>query len=134
VRPEPHETGRKPVGLKTKVYLTDEEGSTFMGIGVLWLLQRIAAGDSMRRAAGEMKLSYAKAHRMIREAERGIGVPLLHRRRGGDKREGAELTGEAQLLIEAYDEMQRAIKSDAQARFDDFVERTGARLRISKPK
>jgi len=123
----------KDVGLKTKIYLTDSRGDTFMGIGVVWLLRRVHTYGSLRRAAEEMELSYAKAHRMIKDAERGIGVPLLNRRRGGEERRGAELTEEANFLIESYEELQRGIKADADARFEEFIGKAGERFGSGSP-
>ena len=116
------------IGLKTKIYLTDVHGKAFMGIGVVWLLQRVERFGSLRKAAEEMDLSYAKAHRMIRDAEKGIGAELLHRRRGGDSRQGAELTEEARFLLEAYLELHQGIKEDTGARFEAFLKKAGPRF------
>lgn len=99
-----------------------------MGIGVLWLLQKIDICGSMKKAAEEMDLSYAKAHRMIRDAEEGFGVPLIYRKRGGDSRKGADLTEDARLIMKAYSDFQEEIKSDAAGRFATFFERIGQRL------
>jgi molybdate transport system regulatory protein len=115
----------KDVGLKTKIYLTDSRGDAFMGIGVVWLMRRVHSSGSLRKAAEEMHLSYAKAHRMIRDAEQGMGVQLLNRHRGGEERRGAELTGEALILLDSYEELQRGIKADAAARFEEFIRKTG---------
>jgi molybdate transport repressor ModE-like protein len=109
------------IGVKTKIYLTGDDGRSFMGIGVLWLLQGIDSSGSMRSAAAEMHLSYAKAHRMIKDAEKGLGIRLIDRRHGGERREGATLTEEGRLLIKAYEAMQRDIKKDAEARFALFL-------------
>jgi molybdate transport system regulatory protein len=99
-----------------------------MGVGVLWLLRGVERSGSLRAAAEEMDLSYAKAHRMIREAERGLGVTLLHRRRGGDERRGAALTPEARYVTDAYERLHSRIKSDAMTRFRDFLSEVGPRL------
>ena len=37
--------------LKSKLYLLDENGDKFMGMGVLWLLQAIDKTKSLREAA-----------------------------------------------------------------------------------
>ena len=44
--------------LKTKLYLVDEEGNKFMGIGVLWLLDNVAEHNSLRKAASALGISY----------------------------------------------------------------------------
>ncbi|MFP4266462.1 MAG: winged helix-turn-helix domain-containing protein [Spirochaetaceae bacterium] len=116
------------IGLKTKVYLTDARGRECMGIGVVWLLQKIESKGSIKKAAEEMGLSYAKAHRIICEAEEGLHTPLIHRRRGGDTRRGADLTEEARLLIDEYSRLHNGIKKDASERFTEFLEKTGPAL------
>ena len=47
--------------LNTKIYLLDDNGNKFMGIGVLWLLEAIEESSSLRQAAQKMELSYSKA-------------------------------------------------------------------------
>lgn len=99
-----------------------------MGIGVVWLLEKIDTYGSMRKAAEVMNLSYAKAFRIIQDAEKGLGLSLIYRRRGGEKRKGAVLTADAELLLQSYEEMQRAIKADAEAHFKSFLEKMAPRL------
>jgi molybdate transport system regulatory protein len=109
------------ISLRTKVYLTDAEGTPFFGIGVMWLLSNIREYGSIRKAAGAMELSYAKAHRMIDDAERGLGFRLLARKRGGDSRKGARLTREGERILQEYTELQERIKEGARQAFDDFL-------------
>jgi molybdate transport system regulatory protein len=116
----PGTEGRPRIEARSKVYLTDEQGKPFLGIGVLWLLRNIQQYGSIRKAAGAMHLSYAKAHRMVDEAERGLGFELLERRRGGDSREGASLTPRGSRFVEEYDRFQERIKEETRRAFADF--------------
>lgn len=84
--------GGRTMELKSKLYLIDEEGEKFMGIGVLWLLQKIASEKSLRKAAADLGISYSKAYMMIRNLEASLGVPVVNRQKGGADRSGATLT------------------------------------------
>jgi molybdate transport system regulatory protein len=106
--------------LKTKVYLSEPGGDAFMGIGVLWLLQHIDSLGSIRQAAAHMNLSYAKAHRMVRDLERHLKLNLVTSQRGGDSRKGAGLTPAGRAFIDMYDHFQEEIKKNAELSFEDF--------------
>jgi molybdate transport system regulatory protein len=69
--------------VKVKLYLVDEEGDKFMGIGVLWILERIETEGSLRKSAAVLGISYSKAYGMIRNLEARLGVPVLVRKKGG---------------------------------------------------
>ena len=103
-----------------KLYLEDEK-EKFMGIGVLWILQRIPACGSLRAAAAEMGISYSKAFRMIEKLESTLGKPVLERRHGGMQRSGAKLTPFGQEFIILYDDFQRKCKSLMEEPFRKFT-------------
>lgn len=106
--------------LKTKLYLVDEEGNKFMGIGVLWLLDQVAQHNSLRKAASELGISYSKAFAMVQHLERSLGVPVLHRRKGGSSRDGATLTEFAVHYLELYRVFEKQAKADIQVPFTRF--------------
>jgi molybdate transport system regulatory protein len=106
--------------LKTKLYLVGPEGNSFMGIGVLWLLQHIDDLGSIRQAAAHMNLSYAKAHRMVRDLEKQLNLSLVTSERGGDSRRGAGLTAGGRAFIQLYDSFQREVKNQAEGAFENF--------------
>lgn len=73
---------------KIRVMLCDDIGERFFGEGPCRLLHRIEETGSLRAAAQAMGLSYSKALRMVKRAEKRIGLcadPQNHwraRRRG----------------------------------------------------
>lgn len=105
--------------LKLKIYLTEND-EKFMGIGVLWLLEKMQKCSSLRQAAKDMELSYSKAYAMIENLERSLGVKVVHRHKGGDSRDGASLTTFGQKLILLYRSFADDIKDDAQKLFEPF--------------
>ncbi|MGC9313945.1 MAG: winged helix-turn-helix domain-containing protein [Sediminispirochaetaceae bacterium] len=121
----PSGSGAGDFSLKTKIYLTDADGAQFMGIGVLWLMQHIDACGSIRKAAAEMHLSYAKAHRMIRDVEGATGLQLVERRKGGTQREGTSLTPTGRKFIEIYQRFQNEVKENAEDSFRWFRRELG---------
>jgi molybdate transport repressor ModE-like protein len=51
--------------LNVKIALRDDKKNTFMGIGLVWLLQRIKKFKSLNEAAKDMKMSYVKALKIV---------------------------------------------------------------------
>lgn len=106
--------------LNTKIYLLDENGDKFMGIGVLWLLEAIDESSSLRQAAQKMELSYSKAYNMLSHLEKCLGCEIVERKRGGHSREGVVLTPFARKFIELYKQFQGNVKKESEAVFADF--------------
>jgi len=107
--------------IQVKISLANDRGETFMGIGLVWLLRAIHESGSISRASKEMKLSYAKALKIINRLEENLGSKLLIRKHGGCDRGGAELTPFGRKFIEKYDLMQAAIKESAEKEFSLFL-------------
>ena len=113
------------INLKVKLYLENDQ-EKFMGIGVLWLLQRIESCGSLRAAAADMGVSYSKAFRMIETLESTIGVTVLERRKGGMQRSGAKLTPFGKAFISLYDDFQKNCKVLLEKPFEKFSEELSA--------
>ncbi len=116
--------------LKTKLYLVDEDGNKFMGIGVLWLLEQVQQQNSLRKAASELGISYSKAFGMVQNLERGLGVPVLNRRKGGASREGATLTEFALQFLVLYRQFTKQAKGSLSAPFSQFKKELGDLLEV----
>ena len=87
------------------------------GPGVAMLLRRVRELHSLRSAAMDMDMAYSKAWTILREAERGLGVKLLHSTTGGRGGGGAVLTRRGEQLLEAYDLCERELKETAERLF-----------------
>ncbi len=87
------------------------------GPGVAMLLRRVESLHSLRAAAMDMNMAYSKAWTILREAERGLGVKLLHSTTGGRGGGGAVLTAEGAELLAAYDACDRELKEEARRLF-----------------
>jgi molybdate transport system regulatory protein len=106
--------------MKTKLYLVDNQGEKFMGIGVLWLLKRIDSAGSLRAAAATLGISYSKAYTMVSNLEQKIGVPVVNRKRGGADHEGSSLTAFGERFIALYDGFQEDAKRRLVEPFEVF--------------
>ena len=109
--------------LKVKVSITNEEDDSFMGIGLVWLLERIKKYGSINQAAKDMKMSYVKAHKIIEKLEKNLGRKLLIKTIGGKNHGGAQLTPFAEKYISKYNSLQKRIKSYAEKEYDKFIMR-----------
>ncbi len=108
--------------LKTKFYLVDGNGDKFMGIGVLWLLEKVGQSGSLRKAASSMSISYTKAYNMIRKLEEQLGIEVLERRKGGSSRDGASLTPFAVNFVKIYSDFQKEAKECVKIPYEKFSE------------
>lgn len=110
------------LNLKVKLYI--QNGSEkFMGIGVLWVLQKTHELGSLRAAANDLGISYSKVYRMIVNLEKNLGAKVLDRRKGGADRSGATLTEFGFRFAQMYDTFQRECKELLDPEFEKFTEK-----------
>ncbi len=109
------------IKLKVKISIADEKNRGFFGIGIVWLLEEIEKTGSIRKAAQNMKMSYSKAHKILKRAEEKFGKKFLIKKRGGIERGGAELTDFAKEFISSYKNFQQNIKDFAKEQFENEI-------------
>ncbi len=109
--------------LKTKIYLIDEEGEKFMGIGVLWLLQEVSRTQSLNKAAANLSISYTKAFNMVKNLEKALGKEVILRKKGGSTREGATLTEFGASFLALYDGFQQEAKKSMESPYREFCDK-----------
>ena len=103
--------------LKLTIRLFTDDNQRCFGPGIATLLERVREHRSLRAAASSMEMAYSKAWTILREAERGLGVKLLHSTTGGRGGGGAVLTAEGAELLAAYDACDRELKEEARRLF-----------------
>ncbi len=106
--------------IKVKLSIVNEKGDSFMGIGIVWLLQGIRTFGSIKKAAEDMSMSYVKAHGILNTCEKELGKQLLIKSIGGNKRGGARLTDFAEYVIGKYTVFQESVKEFAEREFKKF--------------
>jgi len=110
---------------EVRLLLQDTEGRPFMGVGTLWLLQRIDQLASVRQAALAMEMSYPKALRMIQDLEGQLGQPIVLRTRGGRTHGGAVLTPFGREFLDAYVLLIHQLQQTADARLQELIQPPG---------
>lgn len=113
--------------IKVRIGLRDSSDEPFMGIGLVWLLRGVQRTGSLSGASREMKISYSKAHRLVRVLEAALGSPVLASARGGSDRGGATLTPKGLAFLERYEAMDAAVRREAEKIFRKAF--PGGRLR-----
>ncbi len=91
------------------------------GPGVAMLLSGVRERHSLRSAAAALSMSYSKAWKVMRNAERCLGFPLLISSAGGRDGGGATLTSEAERLMHDYAEYSKRIESYSDELFNQHL-------------
>ncbi len=66
------------------------------------LLEAIEATGSIRKAAAQLNITYALAWHRVDEMETRLGVPLVHRQRGGPQGGTARLTEQGRDYVTRF--------------------------------
>jgi len=107
--------------LKIRVYFEDEDKETFMGIGVLWLLEGIRKYGSIRKAAQEMNMSYTKACQILKKLESSLDRVILERQKGGNNRMGTSLTDYGEKFVMNYERFNNKVEKFCHLEFESFL-------------
>jgi molybdate transport system regulatory protein len=112
--------------MKIKVRLTilNQDSAPVMGIGTIWLLQRIRRLKSINQAAKEMGLSYVKALKILKNMEACLGRQILIKEIGGKDHGGSELTPFAEAFLELFETYYATVTDLAEQEFQHFLAQT----------
>ncbi len=100
---------------KTKLILRNEED--FFGPGTAELLRKTHECGSIRMAAESMHMSYSKAQKLIKRAEKETEFPILIRKAGGKNGGYSELTAEGKEFLRHYYVKRKEVQAAADAIF-----------------
>lgn len=104
--------------------VVNSRGEPFLRPGPVALLKAVQACGSLHRAAQGMKMSYSKAHRLIRGLEANLQRKLLVRQIGGDGGGGSTLTPFARTLIRLYEALESKVLAYSRREFARLLERS----------
>lgn len=107
----------KPPGgsaVKCTVKLVLGENEIIIGPGTISLLEMIQASTSVLEAASDMDISYSKAWKLIRQAEKSLGKTLVSRKSGGPGGGKAEITPDGKALIKAFRKTEKQVQAFAE--------------------
>ena len=81
--------------------------------GTISLLEILEKSTSVTEAAATMQLSYSKAWKLIRQAEKNLGRTLVNRKSVGAGGGKAEITEDGRALIKAFRKTEKQIQDYA---------------------
>lgn len=87
----------------TRIVFLDDNNDKFFGEGPCMLLKKVEETGSLRSAAISLGMSYSKAMKLLKRAEKALGFPLTLRQVGGKSGGGSILTDECKEWIEKYE-------------------------------
>lgn len=90
------------------------------GNGVAELLHLCDEHGSLNKACETMGMSYSKAWKILKRAEKDLDMKLLERVSGGTNGGGSVLSEEGKKFLHKYDEFQSRITQFAQEAFLDI--------------
>lgn len=92
---------------QARLELVDETDKVISAERLVELLRRVAAGQSLHKAARNCGYSYRHAWGLIQEAERRGATPLLERRVGGVAGGGSELTAAGRRVLQDLESLHK---------------------------
>lgn len=90
------------------------------GPGPCRLLELIQETGSIQKACQSMDLSYSKAMKLIKTAEKKLGLVLLERKSGGAGGGGSAVTREGQILVRDYRRMEAEVQRFTEEAFGRY--------------
>ena len=115
----------KSIEVLVKIRLKGEQ--IFWGSGLMRLLELVDAHQSLKKACEIMEMSYSKGHKIIKNAEKELGHPLITSAKGGLKGGGSMLSKEGVCFTDCYREyaktMQELGRKEFTTCFQTYLER-----------
>lgn len=97
--------------LRINLWLENEKGQFFFGMGRYVLLEQVNECGSLKQAAETLGMSYRAAWGKMKQAETMLGAPLIEKH--GSNRTGYKLTTLGYELMTRYKEWLREVENFA---------------------
>ncbi|MDO4329523.1 MAG: NTP transferase domain-containing protein [Lachnospiraceae bacterium] len=109
---------RIPVHSVIHLYLEGDE--IFFGPGIAQFLSLIDHTGSMQTACRQMHMSYSKGWKIIKDAEKQMGFPLLLTKSGGSDGGFSQLTPKSKDYLTRYLAMEKELDAEAKRLFQKY--------------
>ena len=86
------------------------------------LLELIDETGSRQAACEKLEISYSKATKLIKNAEKQLGFRLIRRWSGGNDGGGSELTDECRKLLIQYKKMVAQVQMAGEKAYREYME------------
>jgi molybdate transport system regulatory protein len=104
----------------SKIWISGRGTRSIFGDGKFTLLERIKKTGSIKKACESLDMSYRKAWGDLKSAERGLGIKLVARVRGGNGGGRTVLTERGEKIMEAYSTFRNKVDSGIRIAFKQF--------------
>jgi molybdate transport repressor ModE-like protein len=108
------------VDIHPNVHLELRRDDVFFDSTTAHFLSLIANAGSMRTACAQMHMSYTKGWKMIKNAEKQLGFPLLFSVSGGMEGGFSELTPKAKELLSRYLLIEKQLREEAVRLYHEY--------------
>lgn len=112
--------GRERLEVYPQIQLTLERNEGFFGPQAAQFLSLIDHTGSMQTACRQMHMSYTKGWKILKEAERQLGYPLLVTQSGGAEGGFSQLTPKSRDFLERYLRMEKELRQEGERLFKKY--------------
>lgn len=112
--------GREKLEVYPQIQLTLERNEGFFGPQAAQFLSLIDHTGSMQTACKQMHMSYTKGWKILKEAERQLGYPLLVTQSGGAEGGFSQLTPKSKDFLERYLMMEKGLREEGERLFKKY--------------
>ncbi|MGN0371767.1 MAG: NTP transferase domain-containing protein [Enterocloster sp.] len=114
----------KQIDIHPQIQLSFGRNESFFGPSAAQFLSLIDHTNSMQTACRQMHMSYTKGWKILKDAEKQLGYPLLVTRSGGADGGFSQLTDKAKDLLDRYLRMESELQQEGEQLFKKyFLER-----------
>lgn len=106
------------LGVALRITMVTED--KFFGPGVAKLMHLIDEHGSIHGAARAMEMSYSKAWKILKRANKELGYDLIDSVNGGGNGGKSRITDEGRDFLESYDKMSDELKEYANMLLDKY--------------
>lgn len=107
-----------PVHSVTQLYLEGED--IFFGPGIAQFLSLVDHSGSMQTACRQMHMSYSKGWKIVKDAEKQMGYPLLVTQSGGADGGFSQLTPKSKDYLDRYLAMEKELEQESRRLFQKY--------------
>lgn len=100
-------------------------GGTYVGIGRVTLMEKIARLGSINQAAKEMGMSYKKAWGLMEELNQMFDEPLVVKAHGGKSGGGTRLTEKGEQVLVEFRRVEQQLTAFLQSQSQQVAENLG---------
>ena len=109
---------KQKIQVHPKLQLGLERDDVFFNSQTAHFLQLTSHTGSMQTACKQMHMSYTKGWKILREAEKQLGFPLLFSRSGGSDGGSSKLTPKGEEFLKNYTKIEEELRKECERLFE----------------